>query len=379
MKRIVLLGLVLLASCKKVDPPVPVADAGSEITVELTSEGLATAHVRTEKVGPGTFTPRLRLAGSIVGDPKHVAEVGARVSGRVVAIRVVLGDRVKRGQVLAEVDTVELHQVVLEYRTAVAKAKSAQDTLARQKQLVDERVGPIQDLRRAEAAAAEAEAALTESREHLKFLGLTDTDVAQIRTGTGDAKSRIMSPIDGRVAMLNLTPGQVLTGSETIAVIADLDPIWAQVRVYERDLQTIRPDAAATVAVPAYPDRTFDGTIAFVSDVLDSKSRSAEVRIRLVNEDGALRPGMSANAFTARRAGDQSTWLPVAAVQPHEGARIVFVRTGERRFQARRVIVGEEQGDYLPVESGLGPDDDVVVEGAFTLRGELERAALAGE
>jgi cobalt-zinc-cadmium efflux system membrane fusion protein len=370
---------MFIASCKHTVPPPPVADASAELGIELTAEGLATAQVRTQKVGPGTFTPRLRLAGSILGDPKHVAEVGARVSGRVTALGAAVGDWVKQGQELALVDTVELHQVSLDYRTSVAKARAAQDTLARQKQLVSERVGPVQDLRRAEAAAAEAEAALGEAREHLKFLGLTDADIARMNVGTGEAKSRITSPIDGRVAMLALAPGQVLTGSETVATITDLDPIWAQVRVYERDLAALRPGAAATVEVPAYPSRTFEGTIAFVSDVLDPASRSAEVRIRLANQDNALRPGMSAIALTARAASDQLTWLPAPAVQPHDGSRIVFVRTGDRRFVARRVVVGEEQGGYLPIESGLRADDEVVVQGAFALRGELERASLEGD
>ncbi|AKU96253.1 Cobalt/zinc/cadmium efflux RND transporter, membrane fusion protein, CzcB family [Labilithrix luteola] len=372
--------LVAVGACKHAPaPPPPAADAGGPPVVELSPEGLATAQIKAQKVGPGTFTPRLRLAGSIVGDPRRVAQVGARVNGRVTAVRVALGDRVKRGQDLVEVDSAELHQVVLDFRTAAARARSTHDTLARQKLLVEERVGPVQDLRRAEADSAAADAALAEAREHLKFLGLNDAEIARLESGAAETRSRITSPIDGRVAALAVTVGQVLSGSETIATVADLDPIWAHVRVYERDLGSVRAGQAATVEVPTYAERKFDGKVVFVSDVLDPASRSAEVRVSLPNADASLRPGMSANAFVSRPPSNDVIWLPATAVQPHEGTRIVFVRKGERRFEARPVTVGNEQEGFLPIEKGIGADDEVVVDGAFALRGVLERAAVQGD
>src|SRR5581483_2701442 len=120
---------------------------------------------------------RLIANAVIVGDPQRVARVGARVPGRVTALRVALGDAVTVGQPIADVDSVELHQVSMEYLTAIARSREANDALERQRRLVAERVGAVQDLRRAEADAAAVAATLHEAEEHLHFLGLSEADI----------------------------------------------------------------------------------------------------------------------------------------------------------------------------------------------------------
>lgn len=378
--RSILVGLTILAAagCRR-SPPPPLEQRQSQPNVvELTRQGLTNAQVSWQRVAPGTFHPRIRLVGTIAGDPSHVAQVGTRAPGRVSAIRVGLGDVVRAGQVLVEVDSSELHEVTLKFLTAKARAGAAQDALARQKQLVDERVGALQDLRRSEAEAASADAALTEAHEHLHFLGLSDDQIAGIDRGAADesARSQVRSPIAGQVAALNVSLGQVLSGNETLATVADVKDIWVSVRVYERDLASVSVGAPAEVHVPTYEGRTFEGTVRFVSDVLDDKNRSAEVRVWVPNTEGALRPGMSATAFVDRRTEGSQLWLPVEALQPYEGHLVVFVRTGESRFEARTVTAGAEQGGFRPVTSGMRPDDEAVTSGAFALRAELERAGL---
>lgn len=368
------------ASCRN-EPPPPASvpqKAPSPPVVELSQNGLKNAGIQSKQVTAGTFHPRLVLGGAITGDPKHVAQIGARVPGRVAAVHVALGDRVLRGQLLVEIDAAELHQTTLEYLTAAARLRTARDTLARQKQLVDERVGALQDLRRAEAEAAASEAALNEASEHLQFLGLTQEQVARISRGRteGATKSQVRSPIDGQIAMLDVSLGQVLTGNESIVTVADVKEVWASLRVYERDLGSIHVGDNAEVRVPTYPERTFGGSVSFVSDVLEPKNRSADVRVSLGNTDGALRPGMSATGYVERMSGVAGVWLPVEAVQAHDGNSIVFVRKTERRFEARTVTAGPEQGGFRPITQGIAPNDDIVIHGAFALRAELERSAL---
>lgn len=346
-------------------------------TVELTEQAVANAQVAWQRVVPGSFRPRLRLVGAIAGDPSHLAQVGARAAGRVSAIRVALGDSVRKDQVLLEIDTAELHEVTLKYVTALAHAKAAEDALARQRLLVEERVGAAQDLRRDESEAAASQAAVAEGAEHLRFLGLTDGQIARLeRQGANDAiKGQVRSPIDGQIATLDVTVGQVLVGTESVATVADRRDVWASVRVDERDLSSVALGASAEVRVPTYEAKPFPGVVRFVSDVLDPKSRSADVRVALSNSGGLLRPGMSAVAWI-ERATSEPLWLPVEAVQPHEGRTIVFVHEAGRRFRARDVQAGSEQGGLRAIASGIGHDDEVVVHGAFALRAELERAAL---
>ena len=243
---------------------------------------------------------------------------------------------------------------------------------------MDERVGALADLRRLEGEAAAANAAVAEGKEHLQFLGLSADDAARIRAGGADlaTKTRVRSPIAGRVASLAVSLGQAVSGSETLAVIADVNRVTASLRVYERDLADARVGSAAEVQVPAYAARPFQGSVTFVGEVLDPASHSAELRVDLANNDVALRPGMSATAFIDRQKPAEGLWLPVGAVQTHDGKPIVFVRTASNRFATRDISVGTEEGGFVLVPRGLGPEDDVVVHGALTLRAELERKAL---
>lgn len=371
--------LLLVIACERGEPaPAPTRPDAPTRAVELTAEGMATAEVRTARLAPQSFAPRLGAAATIVGDPQRIARVGARVAGRIAAITVTLGDQVRRGQSLVEVETAEIHEAVLTYLTAAARLREANDALARQRTLVAESAGSVRDLRRTEADVAATAAAFHEADEHLHFLGLTSADVGRLGSRTGRAADRsiVRAPIDGRVSTLDVSLGQVVGGTETIVTLAHLDVVWATLRVYERDLAAVEAGAAVTVQVPSYPERTFTGAVAFIGDFVDPVTRTVEVRASIANADGALRPGMSARASVAVRGAAGVLWLPAEAVQTVEGAAAVFVRTGERRFEARPVAVGPEQDGFVPVRSGASAGAEVVVHGAFALRGELERAEM---
>jgi membrane fusion protein, heavy metal efflux system len=369
------------SACRRgVPAPVPEAprDAGRRDTVELSAEGMANAGVEVAPLEPKRFSPHLKIAATIGGDPRTIAQVGAKVPGRVTAIRVKLGDAVRRGQALVEIDGAEVHQVTSNYLSAAARLRAADDVLSRQRQLVAERVGAVADLRRAEAEQAGAMASRNEASEHLRFLGFSAADVDAVGRSAGEAGHRgvVRAPIDGRVAAMSVTLGQVLTGSEPIITVAKLDRVVAVLRLYERDLAEVKLGKTVDVTVQAYPGRVFRGVIGFVGDLLDPATRTLEARADLANADGALKPGMTAVASVPVSTGDQGLWLPTEAVQPHRGSKVVFVAVGERRFTPRAVSVGEEMGGYVPIQSGVAPGTPVVVKGALTVRGELERATL---
>lgn len=377
-RAIVYLAAVAASGCTRAAPAPATptaADLGPRV-LELTTEGVANSEVRTVQLQPQTFAPRLRTTATIGGDPNSVARLGSRVPGRVAKIDVTIGALVKKGQALIEIDAVETHQVALEYATAKARAKAANDALARQRQLVAERVGAEQDLRRAEAEAATTGAALHEAEEHLRFLGLTVGDIAKSGTpGQRVARAIVRAPIEGRVATLDVALGQVLEGSENVITILQLDRLWVELRVYERDLARVVRGRPVEFRVPAFPEQTFRGTLTFVGDLIDPVSRTVQARAA-IDTPGPLRPGMTATALVELRADPATLWLPVDAIQKDGTDAIVFVRVGERRFSPRRVTHGLEEGGFVPVRSGLTAGADVVVHGALALRGELERAVL---
>jgi cobalt-zinc-cadmium efflux system membrane fusion protein len=380
--RALIVGLMVGAvACRGVEReaprPAPVAREETPV-VTLTAEGMANAEVRTVSLSPSSLSARLPVIGTLMADPQRVARVGARFSGRVLALRARLGDTVAVGSPLAEIDTVELHQVSTEYLTAVARAREASDALERQRALVGERVGSVQDLRHLEANAEAATATLHEAEEHLHVLGLTERDIRSLRARTthGESRSVVRSPIAGRVVAFPLALGQVVVGTEEVATVAQPGAVWASLRVSEGDMASVFPGAAVEVRTAAEPGVGLAATLDFVGELVDPQTRMLECRASLAGVGGPLRAGMSLAAWISLRAGPPALWIPAEAVLIHEASPVVFVQVGERRFSPRTVRVGAPRAGQVPVTAGVAAGDVVVVHGAFSLRGELERAAL---
>ena len=379
---------LLLAGCK--DPrehaatpheePVRVGPARvGPARVTLAPEAVPNAAIEVIVAGLGQSGPRLAVPAVIEGDPAQLAHVGARVPGRVVALRQAVGATVRTGDILVEIDAVELHQVSTEFLTSVARDRQAQGALDRARALAAEHLGATQDLQRAEADAAAARASMLEAEEHLHFLGLREADITAIRAHTshGGTHSAVRSPIDGTVSSLGVSLGQVVTGSEEVALVSRTTRVWCAVQVYERDL----PDVSVGARVSFRPqgqgaeaDRT--GTLVALSNVLDPESRTAEGRFAIDNPDGRLRPGMSGRAWIDLPLDRTALWLPVEAVQTLDRRTVVFVETAPRTYEERPVRVGDERGGRVPVRAGVRDGERVVVRGALTLRGELERAQM---
>ncbi len=349
--------------------------------VELRPEAVVNLGVDVATVRPGAFAPRWTAPCSIEADPSRMSRVGTRAPGRILAVRAQLGTVVRRGDPLLELDTLEYHQVVTEYLTAVARERATRDALERQRQLAAERVGAVADLRRSEADSAEAGAVLHEAEEHLHNLGLSDASIHRLRAGTthGEARATLRAPMDGRVVTMGAAVGQVVSGTEELFVILRTDVVWATLRIHERDIGRVTEGRSVAVEVPAFPQRVFPGVVSFVGQMVDPHGRTADARVVLNNPDGALRPGMSgiARVQVDPRDSAGAQWVPAEAVQRHESETVVFVEVGTRRYSPRVVEVGEERGGQVPVHRGLNTGDRLVVRGAFALRGVLERDELA--
>lgn len=377
-----LLPSLWLSSCKAPPPAAPPApESSGPAVVELTEEGMRNALIQTARVDAERFAPRLSVVATLQPDPAKVARLGPRVTGRVVQIDVRLGDVVSKGQPLVQLEAVEVHKVASEFLTALARSKEAADALQRQKQLNEERVGSVAELRRAEADAEAATAQFREAQEHLEFLGLSPKTISAIRGGNLKAAERsvVRSPIAGRVASLSATLGQVLNGTEELVTVVDSEELWAELRIYERDVAGVQRGAPVEVKVPSYPDETFTGTIEGLAEAVDPKTRTVLALARLENPGARLKMGMSASARIQLRADPSTLWLPAEAVQRHGLERIVFLKLDERRFQLRSVSAGSERYGFVPVTGGLEPGAEVVVQGAFALRGELTRAETEAE
>ncbi len=350
------------------------ASAGAPIA--LAREAAQRNHIVTEKVKKTRLAADLQIVGSVSYDQNHYAVVGPLVPGRVSSLRVGVGDLVRPGQTLAEVESAEVGQAQATFLSAIARAGAAEANVHRERDLASQRISSARDREVAEAQATSESAEVKAAVERLRALGLSGADIESLRRGHG-AGGRLLlrAPIRGTVVSRSITLGQAVERATDAFRIIDLTHLWVLLDLYERDLGRVHAGQAAELRTEAHPGETFRARVAYVTPLIDEKTRTANVRIEFDNAAGKLRPGQF---VTARLVGDSkhvsAETLAVArsAVQTVDGKSAVFV-SGPSGFERRLVEIGLSSGDWVEVRSGLSEGEEVATDGAFLLKSELLR------
>jgi cobalt-zinc-cadmium efflux system membrane fusion protein len=386
MKRIllVLLAALLAAGCNKPSNQPPPAGRESQPgqsheaksqdnLLHIEPEMLRDLRITTSAVEARQSGDGVNLLGEVTVNEDAYAQVGAPISARVLAINASPGQRVGKGQQLAVLQSAELGKARSEKTTADARLQLAQQTLARKRRLAGERIVPQRDVQEAEAAVASAEADARASRATLQALGSGDE--------MADSSQLILrSPISGTVIERTALRGQLADPAQPLFKIADLRTVWFNVHAFERDAVRLQPGKMAKVTLPALPARNFQGKVTLIGRSVDPSSRTIPVRIDIANADDALRPGMSATAWVPfGTAAQQIITVPVASVQRIENDWYVFIPRTADTFEMRQIGRGRDLGGEIEIVKGLKLDERVVVDGAFLLKAEAEKARGEGK
>jgi cobalt-zinc-cadmium efflux system membrane fusion protein len=343
--------------------------------VRIAPEMLRDLKMTTARAAARPATEGVSALGELRVDENAYAAVTAPIPARIVALRAEPGQSVRAGQVLAELQSVELGRAQAAYESAAARQKLAGQTLERKRGLAAERIVSLGELQQAESAAAEAQAELRAAQSGLAALGV------RTATGNGDpSRFPLASPIGGTILERMALRGETADPAKPLFRIADLSHLWLIVQAFERDAVRIREGAAAKVLFAALPGRAFQGAVARVGSEVASASRTVPVRIDLANPGGLLRPGMSATAWLPLAdAGGTVITVPTSALQRLEEGWSVFLPRGVGTFEARAVGRGRDLGGEIEILSGLQAGDTVVVDGAFLLKAEADKAHGGGE
>ena len=282
----------------------------------------------------------LTANGSVTPDVNRTIHVTSQGSGRVVDLRVKLGDFVTKGQALLSIFSADLAGAFSDYQKAVADERLAKKGLERAELLNSHGALAQKDLEVAQDTEDKAKVDLQNAEHHLRLLG---GDPAH-----PDSVIELRAPVAGTIVEQNVAGFEgikSLDNSPNLFTIADLSEVWVVCDVYENDLGDVQVGDPADISLNAYPDKQYHGAVADISRVLDPNTRSAKVRIVLANGDGALRPGMFAVAKFRSRKVTQRVVIPATAIMRLHDKDWVFRKEGGGNF--RRVVV---QAD------GLAPD-----------------------
>uniref|UniRef100_UPI002DD67EBE efflux RND transporter periplasmic adaptor subunit n=1 Tax=Dokdonella sp. TaxID=2291710 RepID=UPI002DD67EBE len=297
------------------------------------------------------------------------------IAGRLVSIQVRVGDKVKAGQTMAELESAEVGQAQAAYLTARASSFAAEANLRRERELAERKVSSERERELAEAAAITQQAELAAAMQRLRALGLRQSDISQIRDARAGRVS-LLAPIDGTVIRREVSLGQAVQSASDAFQVADLSRLWVLLDLFEKDLPHVHSAQRAEIRTEAYPGRTFPAQVALIGSVIDEKTRTAPVRVEFDNSEGLLRPGQFVTATLQGEATVAQTavlTVPRKAVVTVEGKPLLFVQTGSGRFERRSVELGPSGGSLIEVRSGVSEGELVVVDGGFLLKSELLR------
>jgi membrane fusion protein, heavy metal efflux system len=394
---ILLAALATTSACSRKEPPPEHKTAATapkgeteekgghrKGVVELTKEALRTAGVEVREVVPVTPSELIGATAVLELNGDRVSRVNPRVTGRCVSVNASLGDRVRSGQTLAQIDSPEVDQAWSDYMKAKARLDLATRNVTREETLFQKKVSPEKDLLKARQELGEAEADMLLVREKFRLLGV---DTGQVETNTNGTTHNhplipVPAPLSGVVVERSLTQGEMIGPEKMIFTIADLSTLWLMIDIYERDIGGIRTGMETKLSIAAYPGKEFRGRISYLGDIIDEKTRTVKARVTIDNRDGLLKPGMFAVASidSAKGAGaGKVIVVPEEAVFLDGSEKYVFVQVGDGRFVVRRVSVGSASGARIEIKEGLKEGDAVVVKGVFALKSELKKGELEAE
>jgi len=336
--------------------------------------------VKTAKVEMAPFEEAVELTGEL----RALAQVAVapKISGRLSEVLVDNGDFVQKGQVLARIDDLELEQQVSRAQASlrVTEARLKQDKanlenlrnqLRRSERLYADELVSLQDLEdlRSQVQAGEAGLELGEAQINQARADLRELEIQVEQT-------RLYAPMSGYVGDRTLHPGALVTPSSSILSVLDLSRLKTIVAAPEQHLRKLRVGLRARVAVDAYPNDSFSGTITRISPMLDPETRAAEIEIIIPNRQSLLKAGMFVRAAVVLR-NVQSMAIPRESLVTRENQQGVFV-IEEGKAHYVPVQIGVSQQGRIQVLDGVEEGREVVAAGSQFLN-EGDPVRLPGE
>jgi len=358
---------------EQVGPSAPRTEAPTAPDVlRIDPSMLPDLRMTTAAVEERSASTEVDMLGEIGVNRDTYAEVAPPIDAQVVRLLVGVNSVVRQSEPLAELRSPELGRARAELLTAEARAKLAAQAVERKRTLAAERIVAARELQEAESQQEEAQAGLRAARSTLRAIGAESSDEA---TAADPSRFLLRSPIRGTVLERRAAVGQLAQSDTAMFRIADLARVWLTVHAFERDAVQLQPKMPVRITLAALPGREFRGAVSAIGHQVDPSSRTLDVRVDLPNPDGTLRPGMSATAHVPLQGGAQRILaVPAPAVQRVGEDWMVFSPHGEGSFQMHKVGRGRDLGSEIEVVRGVQAGDTVVVDGAFLLKAEAEKA-----
>ncbi|HXA86151.1 MAG TPA: FixH family protein [Candidatus Dormibacteraeota bacterium] len=368
------LGLDWRNSHRKTNPsadststtPSPAASPAATMTdipltpVQLSPERMQSIGVKLGAAEIQRVSDEIRAAGNVEIDERRVAYVQTRFPGW---IRHVYADAsyqfIHKGQPLFTIYSPDLVTTQQEYLLAKKNVDAVRSSTV-------------------SGVASGSQSLLAATRQRLEQWDVPASEIQKLEsTGKVITDLTFNSPATGYITERTALPNMYVQPETRLYTVADLSSVWVSAQVFQSDLGRIKPGDPAVVTVDAYPGQTFNGLIRDILPQVDMATRTARVRVALLNPGLKLKPGMYVNVVLRVPLGRQLV-VPSSAVL-HAGLRqLVFVSRGEGAFDPREVQTSGQAGDKTIISKGLKAGERIVISAGFLIDSESQLQAAAG-
>lgn len=374
-------ALALLCACKKeASPP---AAAASPQTPQAASDPMEIAPAQNLrdrlKIGEPVMADvgtSISVAARVDVDETRVTRVGSPVMGRIASVNKREGEEVKKGELLALLNSTGLSDAQLGFLKAVSQKQVAVRAVERAQLLLKADVIGSAELQKREAELAQASAELDAARDQLELLGMPGEAIEELqKTRAIHSVSRVVASMSGTVLDRKITLGQVVQPADTIYEIADLSEVWMVADVPEQYAGRLAEGQRVEAEIAALPGEFINGNLSFVSHTVNAETRTVRVRMDVPNPKRRFKPAMLATMVLKEHT-EKKQVIPASAIVRENDVEHVFVQRDASTFVLRPVSLGEEFGSRRVLVDGIRPGEKIVLDGAFHLNNERRRRAL---
>lgn len=337
-------GLLILA-CEEQTPDQPI-----EKLVYCLDESFKD-RVELKQVVLQPVTEGIPLTGVVEANPDNVIQFVSLVGGVVTKTYFSLGDRVRKGQVLAELKSAELSTLQAELNSLNARLQVAEKKLESVQSMYEDGIATAKDLMEAEGDVAIYRSDQQKVKAHLDLFSASENgDVFQIK-----------APSSGIVIEKDLVPGtRISADGGVLFTISDLSEVWVMVDIYATNVRHIENGMKVDVATLSYPDTIFQGTIGAVSQILDSEAKVLKARIVMRNGDLILKPGMLVDVIALKDRKMEAVGIPTSSMVFDHNKDFVVVHRSDCDMEIREVDVLSSNNGTTFISKGLEEHESII-------------------
>ena len=325
---------------------------GDPLSIKMSKNAMQLANIKTARVSNEAATKNIRLNGKVMADERRTYSQASHIAGRIENLSVnFTGEYINKGQRIANIYSPEL----------VSAQKELFETIK------------LKDTQPQFYKAA---------REKLKNWKLSDVQINKIvDSGIIQESFPILADVSGYIEKKEVNLGDYIPRGAVLYQIADLSKVWVMFDVYENDLQWIQEGDKIDYRISAIPGKTFEGIVDYIDPVVDSKNRVSKARVEVNNPELMLKPEMFASAtIQAKLTKQKGVVVPKSAVLWTGKRSVVYVKNTSDdhvSFKLREVVLGPALGDAYMIESGLKIDEEIAVNGIFSIDAAAQLAGKA--